>query len=158
MRALLGLFGVLAVVLALVAHAHAADLPVVFDDASDQARYESLLEELRCLVCQNQSLADSHAELAQDMRDEVHRMISSGASDGAITEFLVARYGDFVLYRPPVKRTTWLLWGGPFLLLVLAAAVVIRLSRRPRTAPQPLSDAERARLDALIDDEPAERP
>ena len=144
--------------LLIVVPAYAADIPVVFNDAEDQARYESLLEELRCLVCQNQSLADSHAELAQDMRDEVHRMVSSGASNGAITEFLVARYGDFVLYRPPIKRYTWLLWGGPFLLLVLAAAVIVGLSRRPRTAPRPLTEAERARLDALINDDPAERP
>ncbi len=141
----------------IVAHgAHAADTPVVFDAPADQARYESLLEELRCLVCQNQSLADSNASLAQDMRDEVYRMIASDASNAAITDFLVARYGDFVLYRPPVKRSTWLLWGGPFVLLVLAAAVIIRLSRRPRAEPRPLTDEERARLDALIGDDRSE--
>ena len=154
MRRLLRVLGALLIVV----HAYAADVPVVFDAAEDQARYESLLEELRCLVCQNQSLADSQAELAQDMRDEVHRMVTSGASNGAITDFLVARYGDFVLYRPPVKRSTWLLWGGPFLLLVLAAAVIVGLSRRPRVEPRPLTDEERARLDALIDDDPAQRP
>ena len=150
MRRLACVFGALLLMLRIAA---AADVPVVFDDPARQVRYESLLEELRCLVCQNQSLADSHAELAQDMRDEVYRMVNSGESNTTIANFLVARYGDFVLYRPPVKRSTWLLWSGPFVLLTLAAAVIIRISRRAPTEPRPLTDAERTRLDALINDD-----
>ena len=150
MRRLACVFGALLLMLRIAA---AADVPVVFDDPARQVRYESLLEELRCLVCQNQSLADSHAELAQDMRDEVYRMVNSGESNTTIANFLVARYGDFVLYRPPVKRSTWLLWSGPFVLLTLAAAVIIRISRRARAEPRPLTDAERTRLDALINDD-----
>ena len=127
----------------------ASDRPVVFERAEDQKRYEFLLEELRCLVCQNQSLADSQADLAQDMRDEVQRMIDSGLSNDDITEFLSARYGDFVLYRPPMKRTTWLLWGGPFVMLALAIVIVVRLGRRPRNEVQPLSEKERTFLASI---------
>jgi len=127
----------------------ASDRPVVFEQAEDQKRYEFLLEELRCLVCQNQSLADSQADLAQDMRHEVQRMIESGQSNDTITEFLAARYGDFVLYRPPIKRTTWLLWGGPFVMLALAIAVIVRLGRQSRSEAQPLTEKERVRLATL---------
>ncbi|MBE0591984.1 MAG: cytochrome c-type biogenesis protein CcmH, partial [Gemmatimonadales bacterium] len=87
----------------------------------DEDRYKALAEELRCLVCQNQSLADSAAELAGDLRDEVREQIAAGRSDDEIKEFLVARYGDFVLFRPPLKQTTWALWAGPFALLAAGA-------------------------------------
>ncbi len=129
----------------------AADTPRGFDEPQRQARYQHLLEELRCLVCQNQSLADSHAELAQDLRDEVYRMVDEGADDDAILGFMVERYGDFVLYRPPLKSTTWLLWGGPVVLLVLAGVAVVVLTRRRAAPPAALSEAERARLAELLD-------
>lgn len=97
------------------------------------ARLKKLEEELRCLVCQNQSLADSSAPLAEDLRREVRSLAVSGKSDAEIKQFLVARYGDFVLYRPPVKSTTWLLWFGPFVLLaggVLVWWMVLRRRKR----------------------------
>ena len=87
-----------------------------------EARYYSLLDELRCLVCQNQTIAESDADLAKDLRDEVKKMLLAGATDSEITEFMVNRYGDFVLYRPPVKPRTWLLWFGPLVFLVIALA------------------------------------
>jgi len=114
-----------------------------------EARVNKLAEELRCLVCQNQSIADSHAELAIDLKNQVREMLKQGMSDKQVVDFLVQRYGDFVLYRPPVKNTTWLLWAGPFLLLVAAlAAFVIKLRRRPPNAP--LTAAEHAAAAALL--------
>ena len=130
----------------------AADQPLSFSDPALEQRYTTLLETLRCLVCQNQSLADSHADLAQDLRDEVHRLLTTGAEDKEILAFMVDRYGEFVLYRPPVKASTLLLWGGPALLVLTAIVVVVRIGR-PRTAddanPAPLSEAERERLESL---------
>jgi cytochrome c-type biogenesis protein CcmH len=138
--------------LALVAAAHAADTPVTFANDVDRARYERLLEELRCLVCQNQSLADSHAELAQDLRDEVYAMIADGKDDAAITAFMVARYGDFVLYKPPVKSSTWLLWFGPGVLVIIAVVIVALTARSSKRRATPLSAAERAQAQALLDE------
>ncbi len=100
----------------------------------DEDRYKALAEELRCLVCQNQSLADSSAELAGDLRDEVREQMADGRSDEEIKQFLVARYGDFVLFRPPVKETTWPLWGGPFALLAAGAGAWWLVQRRQRLA------------------------
>jgi cytochrome c-type biogenesis protein CcmH len=122
----------------LSASGHAADTPLGFSDKARQAEFETLLEELRCLVCQNQSLADSHADLAQDLRQEVYRMLDEGRSRAEVLEFMVARYGDFVLYRPPVKSTTWLRWGAPLLLLVGVAVVWRRAQSRT------LADTEQA--------------
>jgi cytochrome c-type biogenesis protein CcmH len=128
-------------------------------DAAFEQRLKTLEEELRCLVCQNQSLADSNAPLAEDLRREVRALATAGKNDQEIREFLVARYGDFVLYKPPVKTTTWLLWFGPFALL-LGGGVVwwLILRRRGFRAQKPsaVDDAaveagvERAR--ALLDD------
>jgi cytochrome c-type biogenesis protein CcmH len=92
------------------------------EDLSIEKRMVAISEELRCLVCQNESLSGSHAELAQDLRREIRKMIGQGKTDKEILDFMVARYGDFVRYRPPVKPTTWLLWGGPFLLLAAESA------------------------------------
>ena len=136
----------LAMLLCVGAAAQVGDAPAEFSDAALAARYDVLLGELRCLVCQNQTLKDSHAELAQDLRDEVKRLLEKGDSDVAIRDYLVARYGDFVLYSPPLKDTTWLLWVGPFVLLALALAVVLMMSRRRASAAAPLDDAERSRL------------
>jgi cytochrome c-type biogenesis protein CcmH len=111
-------------------------------------------QELRCLVCQNESLASSHAELADDLRREVRDLIRQGKSDVEIKEFLVSRYGDFVLYRPEVKPLTWVLWFGPFLLLAVAAGFLGVYLRQRRAQAQaqakPLSDEERARVQALL--------
>jgi cytochrome c-type biogenesis protein CcmH len=113
----------------------------------------AISEELRCLVCQNESLAGSHAELAQDLRREIRTLIGQGKTDKEILDFMVARYGDFVRYRPPVKPTTWLLWGGPFLLLgggVAALIVFLRRRAKENAAPQ-LSEEERRRAAALLE-------
>lgn len=118
-------------------------------DPALEARVTKLSEELRCLVCQNQSLADSHSELAQDLKNEVRDMLRKGMTDGQVVDFLVERYGDFVRYRPPVKSTTWLLWGGPFVLLIGALALFfVKLRRRP--AAVPLSAAEHAAAVTLL--------
>lgn len=114
-----------------------------------EARVNKLSEELRCLVCQNQSLADSHAELAIDLKNQVREMLKKGMTDKQVVDFLVQRYGDFVLYRPPVKSTTWLLWTGPFLLLIAAlAAFFFKLRRRPPSVP--LTAAEHATAASLL--------
>ena len=133
------------------------EAPSVAADPALEARVNKLSEELRCLVCQNQSLADSHAELAQDLKNEVREMLGKGLSDREVKDFLVARYGDFVLYRPPVKTTTWLLWLGPFALLVAALAVFfVKLRRRP--PPVPLSAEEHAAaVDLLRGDKEGKR-
>ena len=120
-----------------------------------EARLLKLSEELRCLVCQNESLASSRAELADDLRREVRDLLREGKSDQAVKDFLVERYGDFVLYRPELKPLTWLLWFGPFVLLQGAVAGLGWYLRQRRqladTAPA-LSDAERARVDQWLKD------
>jgi cytochrome c-type biogenesis protein CcmH len=122
-----------------------------FRDPAEEARYHALLAELRCLVCQNQSLADSNAALAGDLRQEVYELIRQGKGEEEAVAFLVARYGDFVRYRPPVQFNTWVLWAGPATLAVLAlfaAAQVIRRLRPPLEVP-PLTPEEEARLAAF---------
>ncbi|MFP4080567.1 MAG: cytochrome c-type biogenesis protein [Ectothiorhodospira sp.] len=129
--------------------------PTRFDDPALDARYRDLLHELRCTVCQNQSLADSNAGLAQDLRREVREQLRSGASDQRITEYMVARYGDFVLYRPPFSPRTMLLWTGPFLLLALGLMVLVLAARRSRRASyRPAVDpAARERARRLLNGE-----
>lgn len=139
------------VILALLSPVFAADTPVEFDDPRQRERYETLLEELRCLVCQNQSLADSHADLAQDLRDEVYTMVVAGKDKQAVTDFMIARYGDFVLYKPPMKLTTLLLWFGPALLLLGAIVIVRRTTRARTTHATPLTAEQRAQARALIE-------
>ncbi len=122
-------------------------------DPVAEKRLQVLSEELRCLVCQNQTIADSNAELAQDLRREIRTMIRDGKSDKEIVDFMVVRYGDFVLYRPPVKGITLLLWGGPLALLLLGLLILVRYLRRrvSRMADdQPLSADEAGRADALL--------
>ena len=121
-------------------------------DAAGARRAAQLAEQLRCLVCQNQSIAESNADLAVDLRREIHGQISGGRSDGEIVDFMVARYGDFVLYRPPVKPHTWLLWFGPALLALAAGFAFVRAlrNRRRRVAERPLSEAERAEAERLL--------
>lgn len=107
--------------------------PLVFASQLQQERFNKLTEELRCLVCQNQNLADSDAPLAHDLRREVHEMVLAGRTNEQIKQFLVTRYGDFVLYRPPVQKNTYLLWLGP-LVLLLIGALILRSSISKRSA------------------------
>lgn len=123
-----------------------------------ERRFKSLIGELRCLVCQNESLASSNAELAHDLRHEVYQLMAQGRTDDEIVEFLVARYGDFVLYDPPLRPSTYLLWFGPFLLLFIAGFVLFRsVSRRSRAAEQRLSDEQQAQVDRLLGTNPSLR-
>jgi cytochrome c-type biogenesis protein CcmH len=115
----------------------AGDAQTLHGDAETEARLAALSAELRCLVCQNQTIADSHAELASDLRREILTMIAAGKSDPEIIDFMVQRYGDFVRYRPPFKLTTLMLWGGPLLLLILALLVLYRYFRQPPTEKEP---------------------
>ena len=123
------------------------EAPLMAEDPKLEARLVDISQELRCLVCQNESLASSHAELADDLRREVRELIRQGKTDQEVKDFLVARYGDFVLYRPEVKPLTWVLWFGPFVLLLVAAVFlgVYLRQRRQQVAPAVLSDEERAR-------------
>ena len=132
--------------------AAAAMEPAAFASPQQQQRYRHLLAELRCLVCQNQSLADSDAPLADDLRREVASQLKSGASDQQILEFMVARYGDFVLYRPPVKGITWPLWAGPFVLGIVGMVVLIVTIRRRRfETTAALEQTERTRMQRLLE-------
>lgn len=119
-----------ALLLAFAGHALAIDTEKAFDDPALQARYEHINRELRCLVCQNQTIADSNATLAQDLRREVREMIAAGRTDDEIREFMLARYGDFVLYRPRLTATNLLLWAAPVLLLLVGSFIGIRYVRR----------------------------
>lgn len=121
-------------------------------NAAVEQRMIKLSEELRCLVCQNQSLADSNSGLAEDLRREIRVMIVDGKKDKEIVDFMVQRYGDFVLYRPPVKPTTILLWFGPFALLGIGGiALYLRLKRRSQEiVDTPLTKEERARVNAAL--------
>jgi len=111
-----------------------------FEDPALEATYQELINEVRCLVCQNQTIADSNAPLASDLRREIRKMMGEGASRAEVIDFLVARYGDFVLYRPPFQPTTWALWGAPVFLLAIGAVVFGRILRvRLR---QPLGESD----------------
>ncbi|MBL8343390.1 MAG: cytochrome c-type biogenesis protein CcmH [Rubrivivax sp.] len=125
--------------------------PLALDPALEE-RVLKIAAELRCLVCQNETIAASHADLAVDLRNQVREQLRAGKSDAEIRAYMVARYGDFVLYTPPVKPTTWLLWVGPFLLLAAMAFVLWRTlsRRRALAAPQPLSEAEQRRARELL--------
>ena len=125
--------------------------PAAADPALEH-RVMDLASVLRCLVCQNQTLADSHAPLAVDLRNQIREQLKTGASERQVTDFMVARYGDFVLYNPPLKATTAVLWAGPFLLLAIGAFMLVRRIRRQRNPAEPaLTDAERARAARLLD-------
>jgi len=108
---------------------------IAHPDAATEARLKALAHELRCLVCQNQTIADSSAPLAVDLRQQIRTQIGQGRSDSQIRDYMVERYGDFVLYNPPLKATTAVLWGAPLLLIVVGALVFARIVRRRRVAP-----------------------
>ncbi|WP_260291602.1 cytochrome c-type biogenesis protein [Sedimenticola hydrogenitrophicus] len=132
---------------------HPADL-YPFDDSARAARFWQLTTQLRCLVCQNQNIAESNADLAKDMRDALYRQLLAGASDDEIIDFMVSRYGDFVLFKPPFKGSTLLLWVGPFLLGALGVGalwwMVAGIARRPEDGE--LTDEEQVRLKRLINE------
>ena len=137
MRALL-----LALLLALSAPAQAQVVdrrPLQFQSELEETRFRALTDELRCVMCQNQSLADSDAQIAVDLRRQILQQIRDGRSDAEIRQFLVERYGEFVLYRPSVSAATWLLWFGPLLVLAGGGWIVWRVARRG-SAPSPSSD------------------
>lgn len=139
---------------------HAKEAPPVAEDPALEARLNHLAKELRCLVCQNETLADSHADLAVDLRREIRGKMREGMSDREITEYLTQRYGNFVLYRPPVTSSTWLLWFGPFVLLLGAGAGLIYFLKRRRQAlpDTPLSAEEAARLQAALNQASEQKP
>lgn len=122
------------------------------EDPKIEQRMKALTEQLRCLVCQNETLADSRADLAEDLRREIREQIKAGKSDQEIIAFLTDRYGDFVLYNPPVKRTTYLLWFGPFILLIAGTGVLYRYLKRRREliSDQPLTADERKRAQDIL--------
>ncbi len=144
----------LAIALAGVGAKEAAPLA---DDPAVEQRLIAISEEMRCLVCQNESLAGSRAELAMDLRRELRSLIKQGKTDAEIREFMVSRYGDFVLYRPRVSPMTYLLWGGPFLFMVVAVVVLLVYLRRRNRAvagEAQLSEEEARRAEALLKEEP----
>ena len=145
-------FAIFAACLAIL-NAQSNEATPLADDPVAEKRLLAISEELRCLVCQNESLAGSRADLANDLRREIRDMIHAGKSDTEIMDFLVARYGDFVRYRPPVKPITWLLWGGTFLLLFIGIALLVNfLRQRTRTVTSAeLSAEEQRRAQQLID-------
>ena len=149
--------------LCLPAPAPAATNPdEILQDCALEQRARALSKQLRCLVCQNQSIDDSDADLARDLRRIVREQLVAGRSDGEIMDYLTARYGDFVLLKPPVEPATWGLWFGPALLLVIAAAgLVVYVRRRSALPDSPsisLDSEERRRLDALLREESANSP
>ena len=124
------------------------------EDPVLEAKVLAIAEELRCLVCQNETIAASHADLAVDLRKQIRQKLQQGQTQAQILDFMVQRYGDFVLYRPPVKSSTWLLWGGPFLLLAVAlAALVLNIRRRRTVAAAPLKADEAERVRRLLAEE-----
>jgi cytochrome c-type biogenesis protein CcmH len=134
--------------------ANAGEASPMAEDPVVEARLVHISQEIRCLVCQNESLSSSRAELADDLRREVRDLIRTNKSDQEIKDFLVSRYGDFVLYRPEVKPLTWVLWFGPFVVLLIAAIfmLVYLRQRRATVKPHVLSEAERARVEQLLKD------
>ena len=137
--------------LAAAFHAGAQTAPASASAPADpalEARVMRLAAELRCLVCQNQTIADSHADLALDLRQQIREMLQAGKGEQDVLDFMTARYGDFVLYRPPVKSTTALLWAGPAVLLVVGAATLVLVLRRRRQLPD-----EAFEPDAGLDDD-----
>lgn len=130
--------------------------PVEFTTPAQEALYQELINKLRCVVCQNQSLADSNAELAQDLREQVRQMILNGQGEIQVTDFLVSRYGDFVLYDPPLSSKTYLLWLGPFLLYIVALMAIFYFIRRHAKTTQhtsQLSTEDQQKLTQLLEEQ-----
>ncbi len=149
------LFACIAVSSSLLPTLQAAGLEAFdFSGKVDENRFKSLIAELRCLVCQNQSLADSDADLAHDLRREVFELMEQGKSEQEIVDYLVSRYGDFVLYNPPVKPETWILWYGPFALLGVGMLILAYTVRQRKRQPEAaFSEQEQKRLKQLLGDD-----
>ncbi|HWI82730.1 cytochrome c-type biogenesis protein [Ramlibacter sp.] len=149
------LIALLLLALALGAATAKEAAPLAEDPVVEQ-RMLAISEEMRCLVCQNESLAASRSDLAQDLRRELRTLIKQGKTDAEIRDFMVSRYGDFVLYRPRVSPTTYLLWAGPFILMIVAVVVLlvyVRRRNRAVDAEQALTEEEARRADALLKEE-----
>jgi cytochrome c-type biogenesis protein CcmH len=145
---------VLVLLIAAIVPATAAVEILDFDNPTDEARYKRLIAELRCTVCQNQNLADSNAELARDLRNKVYTMIRDGKTDEEIYAFMVQRYGNYILYRPPLKTSTALLWVGPFLIMGVGVAVLLNVvRRRRRMAAEAVEEDRLARARELLEQE-----
>ena len=141
------------VLLSILGSVQAKEAVLLAEDPVVEKRLVHISEELRCLVCQNESLASSRAELANDLREEVRKLIKQDKSDTQIKDYLVARYGDFVLYKPEVKPLTWVLWFGPFLLLlmgVIGMALYLRQRQAAQTVQISLSDDDRRKVQSLL--------
>ncbi|XWO29774.1 cytochrome c-type biogenesis protein CcmH [Pseudomonas sp. JZ134] len=134
--------------------AQAAIETFAYTNDAERERFQALTRELRCPKCQNQDLADSNAPIAADLRGEIHRLMNEGKSDEQIINYLVARYGEFVMYRPPVEQRTWLLWYGPAAFLILGFCIILIIVRRRQQQTLPsnaaLSADEQARLASLL--------
>jgi cytochrome c-type biogenesis protein CcmH len=153
-RTMLKTLLIVAAILLAAPHSHAQSSELTKADARTEQRLKVLADELRCLVCQNQTIADSNAPLAVDLRNQIRTQMSQGRSDDQIRDYMVERYGDFVLYRPPFKATTALLWVGPFALVALGAGVMWLLVRRRR--PQARGEVKPARkreLEKLLEED-----
>ena len=140
-----------------VAAARAADAPEIADDPALEKRVNDIGLELRCLVCQNQTIADSHAGLAVDLKNQIREQLKAGKTDRQILDFMVERYGDFVLYKPPMKATTILLWVGPFALMAIGlgvAALIVRRRRSAAHATPHLTEDQRRQATRMLADEP----
>lgn len=151
---------VLALCVAPLLDGHAAIEAYTFETPEQEQAFHSLSAELRCLVCQNQSIGDSNADLAQDLRREIYGMLKAGKDKQAIVDFMVERYGNFVLYRPPVEARTWGLWFGPFLLLAVGVAALLVFVRRraaQAAAGGGLDAQERERLARLLNEDEKQR-
>ena len=157
---LLRIIAVLLCLFALAPQAFAKEATPMAIDPEMEKTVNEISAELRCLVCQNQTIADSHAGLAVDLKNQVRDMVKAGQSQDEIVDYMVTRYGDFVLYRPPMKATTMLLWAGPFLLLLIGLTVLV-INLRKRSAlvkdDADLSADEAARLKSLLGDEPQQK-
>jgi len=145
------LAGLIIFLVALASSVNAADDPLEFTDPAQEQRYMALIEGLRCLVCQNQSLADSNADLAQDLRQEVYRLFMEGDNNEDIIKYLVARYGDFVLYRPPFKSTTYLLWLAPLIFLMIGICITIIFVRKQQF--HALNEEEQEVVDKMLNED-----
>jgi cytochrome c-type biogenesis protein CcmH len=164
MKAAAPLFALLAA-LVLSTPVTAKDAAPMAQDQVTEQRMIAISQDLRCLVCQNESLAGSHADLAEDLRREIRGLIRAGKSDQEITDYLVNRYGDFVRYKPPLKSTTWLLWFGPFLLLAIGFGALIAFLRQRNRGfgsqadeDRPLTAEEQRRADALLRNNDGQAP
>lgn len=127
----------------------ASEIPLTPEQAE---RFQVLVTELRCLVCQNQAISDSNAPLAADLRNKVREQLAAGRTDAEIYDYVTERYGDFVLYRPPVRASTYLLWFGPFVLLVAGLVLAVRMARRRAAQAAPAKAVDSERLRKLLDE------